>query len=168
MRERNRRDAIRLVERGDEAFVDGDVERALERYAEAAQTDETLAAAWNNLGVALMDAERYADADAALLVAQRADPGDPRPAYNRGLLNYQRGYLREARDFFAASLDAEPQYLPALWGIIKCDRDLTQSDRETLRYVRRALLLEADPRYIETLRRMRIEIEDQLDDRTGE
>lgn len=161
--ERNRRKAIKLVEQGDDALNDGDLVDALEIYAEAAQTDDSLSAAWNNLGVALMQAERYADADAALLLAERADPTDPRPAFNRGLLNYERGYLRIAREFFDAALQAEPQYLPALWGIIKCDRDLAQTSRQTLSLIRRAVLLETDTRYVESLERMRIEIEDQLE-----
>jgi len=161
---RNGREAIRFVGGGERAVEDGDLLEALEHYASATQRDESLSAGWNNFGVALMQAERYADADAALLFAQRADPTDPRPAYNRGLLNFERGYLRNARSFFETSLEAEPQYLPALWGVIKCDRALAQMSRTTLQHVRRALLLETEPRFVETLQRLRIEIEDGLND----
>lgn len=167
-REQDRRRAIKLVERGDDSMAEGELLEALEHYAQATQVDEDLAAAWNNLGVALMRTERYADADAALLLAQRADPADPRPAYNRGLLNFERGYIRQAREFFQTAIDVEPQYLPALWGAIKCDRDLAQSSKATLQLIRRALLLETDDEYLESLRLMRVEIEDQIDAQSAE
>jgi len=162
----------RLVEAlnlASDAYRTEDPERAMRGYQEAVITYGELPAAWNNLGVLLMDEERYAEAAEAFDTAARLRPTDPRPKYNLGLVFDRRGYLEEAKSHYEEALRRDANFLSALRATVRIDARLNQGSRVTLAHIRKALLLEQDPRWVEWLRMQRIRVEKLVEqvDSTG-
>lgn len=130
-------------------------ERALAQYSEYAP-------AWNNLGVTLMEQERYLEAAEAFERATDLAPNDPRPLYNHGLLWFRRAYLSEALPFFLKANNQDPNYLPALRAAIQTEIRLREVSIETLGRIKRALLLETNPDWQRFFELQRIKIESEL------
>lgn len=155
-------DARRLtkaVDLADAAGRERDNERAAELYRQAVTTYRELPAAWNNLGEILMEQEKYLQAAEAFSTAAELSPSDPRPVYNLGLLWDRRGYLREAREQYARAIGRDASFLPALRGAIRADSLLNEGDTQTLEWLKRALLLEEDPKWLKWLRLQKARIE---------
>lgn len=146
-----------------EASRISDPEKASRRYADALTRYDDFPAAWNNLGVALMARGEYLDAETAFARAAEQSRTDPRPLFNRGLLWMQRHYPADARRHFKAALERDPYYLPALRGAIECDIMLRETTPETLDNLRRALMLEKDPKWLERLESQRVKIQAGLE-----
>lgn len=141
------------AERADEPADAADTyRRAILQYRE-------YPAAWNNLGVLMMNDERYLEAAEAFSTAADLSPSDPRPLYNLGLLWDRRGYLREARQFYERALDRDANFLPALRGAIRADSLLNEGTLQTLRWLEKALMLEQDAKWREWMRLQRARIE---------
>jgi tetratricopeptide (TPR) repeat protein len=138
-------------------------EKQEEYYRRAVAYYAEYAPAWNNLGVALMDQQRYLEAAEAFQRAADLAPSDPRPLYNHGLLFFRRAYPREALPYFLEALDRDPHYLPALRAAIQSEvrqRDVSQA---TLDRIQSALLLETDPGWQRFFELQRIRIEADLE-----
>lgn len=142
-----------------EAYRTKDTDDAMRKYTEAVRQYRELPVAWNNLGVLLMNSDRSVEASSAFATAAELAPSDPRPVYNRGLLFDRKGFVREARVYYAEAIERDPQYLPALRGAIRADARRNEGSSETLEWVRRALLLEQDEAWIKWLRLQKIRIE---------
>lgn len=132
------------VELASDAYRTKEPEAAFGKYRRAVETYRELPSAWNNLGVLLMQQERYLEAAEAFRAAGDLAPTDPRPLYNLGLLWDRRGYIREARALYAEALERDPGYLPALRGGIRADSLLSEGTTQTLGWLERALLSERD------------------------
>lgn len=142
-----------------------DPSRAAQRYEEALGRYSNFPAAWNNMGVALMEQGKFLEAEQAFARAAEQSQTDPRPLFNRGLLWMRRQYPADAREHFRRALLRDPYYLPALRGQIECDVQLRQGSDETLDNIRRALMLETDPKWIERLKAQRVKIQAGLNRR---
>ncbi len=125
----------------------GRTDQAIAKYRAALQRYREFPAAWNNLGVLLMEEGRFLEAGECFAAAADLAPLDPRPAYNLGLTWDRAGYLEEALRHYNRALDRDPRYLPALRGSIRTQRYLAQGDLHTLERLRSALLLEQDPEW---------------------
>ena len=131
--------AVSLAGRGDKAMERGDTSNAIELYRKSVEAYDGFAAAWNNLGVALMRRDDFAAAEEAFIQAALADPTDPRPRYNQGLLYLERGYPADARRHFGEALKADANDLDAMMGAIRADVLLGSESDETLDLIRRSL-----------------------------
>ena len=92
-------------------------------------------------------------------------PYVPRPLYNLGLVWDGRGYVREARRFYADALNRDGSYLPALRAAIRADSILREGSDQTLEWLEKALMLEQDPKWQQWMKLQRVRIEQQLDSR---
>ncbi len=122
-------------------------QRAVELYRQAVALYPDLAAGWNNLGVALLEQQRYLEAAEAFVQAAQRAPTDPRPLYNLGLAWERTGYYRDALKHYERALARDPRYLPALRGAVRAERLLGQGRKITLDWIRTALGLERDERW---------------------
>jgi tetratricopeptide (TPR) repeat protein len=159
--------AIDLASDGDVELSRGDFEDAIRRYERSVQQFPDFHAAWNNLGVALMELDRYAEAEEAFIRASAISASDPRPRYNRGLLYLNRGYPGDARAFFETALDLEPAHLGAMWGVIKCDVLIGSEDERTLELIGMALFRVQEEGERRWLQLQRERIENLLDEQRG-
>lgn len=152
------REALALGEKGDKAYREAKYEQAADLYAQAVSQYDEFFALWNNLGTALMEIDRYQQAEEAFIRASSLNPSDPRPLYNRGLLYRNRGYPHDARRYFERALDQDDSYLDALLGSIRADITISDESARTLERIRMALFITTDPqerKYLE-LERERI------------
>ncbi|MBN8645481.1 MAG: tetratricopeptide repeat protein [Planctomycetes bacterium] len=136
--------------------------KAAERYEDAIGRYDNFPAAWNNLGVAMMQQERYLEAEQAFARAAEQSRNDPRPLYNRGLLWMRRHYPADARKHFNEALERDPYHLPSLRGSVECDIVLREPSETTLDNIRRALMLETDKKWLERLESQRVKIQSAL------
>ncbi len=139
----------------------GREDEAIAKYRAALQRYREFPAAWNNLGVLLMEQGRYLEAGECFAAAADLAPLDPRPTYNLGLTWDRAGYLEEALRHYNRALDRDPRYLPALRGSVRTERYLARGDRQTIERIRAAQLLEQDPDWREwfDLQVLRLETE---------
>jgi tetratricopeptide (TPR) repeat protein len=158
--ERDRRD--RALREADKAFRADDPEKAEALYISAITQYPDFGQAWNNLGVALMAQDRFLEAGEAFDRAADLQPTDPRPPYNRGLLWFERGYLRESMPYFLESIHRDPHYLPALRSAIRTAVRLRETSPETLAHIRTALLIDTDEKWRLYFERQRLLIEATL------
>lgn len=139
-----------------------DPEKQEQYYRQAVAYYSEYAPAWNNLGVALMDQQRYLEAAEAFQRAADLAIQDPRPLYNHGLLFFRRAYPREALPYFLEALGRDPHYLPALRASIQSEIRLRDVSQATLDRIQSALLLETDPQWQKFFEMQRIRIEADL------
>jgi tetratricopeptide (TPR) repeat protein len=158
--ERERRE--RALREADKAFRADDPARAEELYISAIRQYPDFGQAWNNLGVALMAQDRFLEAGEAFDRAADLQPTDPRPPYNRGLLWFERGYLRDSMPHFLEAIERDPNYLPALRSAIRAAVLLRDTSPETLVHIRTALLIEKDEKWRNYFERQRLLIEANL------
>ncbi len=161
-----RQRTLDLIDRGVNALDDGNNARAIELFARANANYGRISAGWNNLAIALQRAQRYDDADAAYARAAELDPTDYRPVFNRGLLHFERGFLREAGTFFERAADIDDAQLGPLVYAIRVDQRLGRQDENTLELIERAMMLETNPVYLTTLRSDRIRLMTDLERRS--
>lgn len=152
--------ARQLAEQAQRAERDGRTDEAIDLYRQAVAAYHDFPAAWNNLGYLLMNTGDALGAASAFRVAADLSPTDPRPVYNLGELWKQRGYLDEAARYYTQALERDENDLRTLRQAIYVDRHLRlRSDEVVARRIRRALLLETDPRWRDFFEREKIRIE---------
>lgn len=122
-------------------------DEAIALYHQAIDSYHDLPSVWNNLGVLLIDQQRYLDAAQAFVTANELSPADPRPLYNLGVTWERAGYLKDALRYYRQSLDRDSRYQEALRGAIRAERTLGMASEETLRRLRIALGQEQDERW---------------------
>lgn len=154
--------AFDLAVSAQKAEADGKRDQAIALYREALKQYREFPAAWNNLGVILMDSERYLEAAECFAVAADLAPRDPRPAYNTGLSWDRAGYLNEAGEHYRESLARDNRYLPALRGAVRAERLQGRASSDTLERIRTALLLEPDEQWRQWLELQRVRVEAEL------
>lgn len=158
--ERERRE--KALSEADKAFRSDDPDEAERRYMAAIRQYPDFGQAWNNLGVLLMAQERFLEAGEAFDRAADLEPTDPRPPYNRGLLWFERGYLRESMPLFLEALKRDPNYLPALRSAIRTAVRLRETSEETLAQIQSALMIEQDQQWRDYFERQRLLIKANL------
>jgi len=118
-----------------------------------------------DLSYLYLESGLHAQAQQALIEEAEISPADPRPSHNLGSLYLERGWPDEAARHFRRALERDPNYLPAMRGVVQI-ADLDRiSDPDLLALVRRALMLERDPAWEAYLRRQQLRIEQQLAER---
>ena len=157
-----------LAAQGQEAQAGGDFSRAINSYQQAVNAAPDFGAAWNNMGIALMQRQGDTDFVAAARAFQRAGallPSDPTPWRNLGLLYQQRGFQNEALAFFDQALAVDAYDRDSLRGAAVCGKDLLRADQASLDRLRRAQLNETDPKWLGIITRERMRVEQALVDR---
>lgn len=149
-------------QRAQQAAGEDDPAMAISLYREAVTAYPGLGVAWNNMGVLLMEEERYLEAAEAFAAAAEESPTDPRPLYNLGLTWDRSYYYAEALRIYLRALERDGTYLPALRGAIRAETLLGETDEETLERIRVALLREYDPRWREFFQLQRARVEEVL------
>jgi tetratricopeptide (TPR) repeat protein len=146
--DQRRVEARQAFESGEQARVAGRMDVAKAEYRRATLLDPTLAEAWNNLGVALLDEGTFLDAaDAFRRALNAAAPEDPRPARNLGYTYAQAGWAEEALKHYETALERSPNDLESIRGAVRVTKELNLADTKALERVRRALLLDRDEQW---------------------
>jgi tetratricopeptide (TPR) repeat protein len=99
--------AREVVSKGEERFAAGDAQGAAVLFSSALRLLPTLAAAWNDLGVALHALARE-DALDAFAIAVALDPDDPDALLNRALAALERGDSATAAGDARRLLELDP------------------------------------------------------------
>lgn len=155
-------DAVSHVADAQRLEARGRFDEAIAKYRAALETYREFPAAWNNLGVLLMEEGRYLESAECFMVAADQAPTDPRPTYNLGLTWDRAGYPSDAIEHYQRALRRDSRYLPALRGLIRAERLQGRGDAETLRHLRTALALEQDPRWRDWFELQRLRLESEL------
>ena len=153
------REAGRLAMEARAALDKGELEKAIELSRRSIAVNDRIYGTWNNLGVALMrQGDGMAAADAFRRAADLA-PTDPRPMENLGNVYAEAGFDAEAIEQYAAALERDPNWLPALRHGVRSAKSIRRSDERTLEWTRRGLLMEKDKawRDVFAVERMRVE-----------
>lgn len=147
--QRRKAEALEHYSAASQLHLDGLTDEALGEYRKALELDGKLYAAWNNMGQLLMAEGNYADAVSAYQIASGIEPTDPRPEYNIGLAYQQVGWARDSYKHFENALSRDPNYLPALRGLIRSAEMLGMGDTDIMSYIRNAQLRETDEQWRE-------------------
>ncbi len=145
--QRRRAQALEQYRRASTLHAQGETDEALSAYRKALELDDKLYGAWNNMGQLLMDQGNFADAVSAFKIASGIEPTDPRPEYNIGLVYQKVGWAQDSFEHFQSALDRDPNYIPALRGIIRSAEMLGKGDPQILGYIRNAQLRETDEQW---------------------
>ncbi len=163
-RDRRIRESYRLFDAGQRAQKAGNFEQAREFYAQAVELNPDLAAAWNNLGISLMEREKpdYLNAAAALRKSADLSPTDPRPYENLGLLYRRAGWYPESVRYYGMSLERDKNHLPSLRGYTLGAIETSAIDETLLGHIKQALLIETDPAWRLEFERFKLRVEGEL------
>jgi tetratricopeptide (TPR) repeat protein len=145
-----------------QAQAEEDPIEAINLYQQAVTTYSDLPAAWNNLGVLLMEEEQYIQAAEAFAEAAQRAPTDPRPAYNLGLTWERAAYVSDALVHYANALEKDPRYLPALRGAVRAEALQGTFSDVTAERIRIALMLEQDEAWRQFFERQKSRVENEL------
>lgn len=156
------REASELAIQAKAAADEGEVEEAIDLNRRAIALDATLAGAWNNLGVLLMQQQNYRDAIEAFSRAADLLPADPRPYENIAHSYREAGYSSDAYLYFTKSLERDPNWLNSLRGVVACAQELNLSNPSLLANIRRGLLIESDPAWRMVFNRAKLRVEAEL------
>jgi Tfp pilus assembly protein PilF len=149
--QRRRQEAIEHYNTASQLHLDGKNDEALSEYRKALELDDQLYAAWNNMGQLLMNEGNNSDAVAAFQIASSIEQTDPRPVYNIGLVYQKVGWAKDSYTYFQSSLERDPNYLPAIHGLIRSAEMLGLGDERILEHIRNAQLRETDQEWREYL-----------------
>lgn len=157
--QRSRAKAIELFREASQLHEDEEFDKALIKYRESIEQDNTLFAAWNNMGQLMMQQKNYADAVAAYKIASDLQINDPRPDYNIGLAYQTIGWGKESYTHFQRSLDRDANYLPALRGAVRSAEMLGVGDQRVLDFIQNGQLRETNDQWREYFDRQRFRVE---------
>ncbi len=133
------------------ALAEGQAERALPLLSDCIASGEDADLARLNLGMALVDLGRPAEAEPHLLTAAQALPQLPEPCFRLGQIAAQRGEHARARTQFDAALARDPTHVMSLVGLAAIEDHAGRPDL-ALSLIDTALLLAPEDRGIRTLR----------------
>lgn len=157
-----------LAARGQSALRSKNYDEAISFTQQAVAMNPDFGAAWNNLGLAFMQRGRDTDYIAAQQSFQKAAgllPSDPTPYRNLGLLYQARGFEEDALRNFENALLVNEYDIQSLRGATQSIKLLRKSDPLTLDRLRKAQMIETDPKWLEIIKRERIRVQGELDER---
>ena len=135
---------------------------ATRQYRDAVTLNPELPAAWNNLGILLMEQKEYMNAATAFRRAADLLPSDPRPYENLGLCYRSARHVKESIEYYGKSLERDGNWLPSLRGAILGAMELQIVDELLLERVDRALLIETDAAWRLELGRYKLRAQGEL------
>lgn len=162
--QRQRQEALVHYQKASALASDDKPDEALAEYRKALELNDQLYAAWNNMGQLLMAQGNYADAVGAYQIASGIEPTDPRPEYNIGLAYQQVGWAQDAYSHFEKSLERDPNYMPAMRGLVRSAEMQGRGDPELLKIIKQAELRETDASWRSYFRDQQYRVQSMLDD----
>ena len=135
---------------------------ATKQYKEAVTLNPELPAAWNNLGILLMDQKDFMNSATAFRKAADLLPSDPRPYENLGLCYRSAKHPKESLEFYGKSLERDENWLPSLRGAILSSMEGQMVDEVLLERINRALLIETDAAWRLELERYKLRVQGEL------
>jgi tetratricopeptide (TPR) repeat protein len=145
--------AARLSREAQRLELAGDDDGAINKYREALTEYNEVPAAWNNLGRLLMKQGQNLQAAEAFKTASELSPTDPRPMHNLGALWESLGYYDDATRWYNEALKRDADYLPALRRFLLVQELRQTPDETTPERLKKALLMETDPWWINRFKR---------------
>ena len=140
----------------------GNAALATRQYRDAVTLNPELPAAWNNLGILLMNQQDYLNSATSFRRAADLLPTDPRPFENLGLCYRSAGHARESLEYYTRSLERDENWLPSLRGGILSAMELQEVDEVLLERIDRALLLEKDAAWRLEFERYKLRVQGEL------
>lgn len=165
-RDESLREAASLATQADRAMRAGRHDSAIDLGRRAVALQPSLGAAWNNLGISLMETGQNMDAVQAFQRAADVSPTDPKPYENLGLLYMRVGWGEDALKYYERSLERDPNWLPSLRGAAAAAKALLRSSEGGLEVVKRGLLIEQDSQWRRVFESERLRITGELTERT--
>jgi tetratricopeptide (TPR) repeat protein len=151
-----------IARRAQQSVERGRVDEAITRYQQALGAYDDFPAAWNNLGVLLMEQERYLEAADAFAAAGERAPSDPRPVFNLGLTWERASYVDEALQHYERALSRDPRYLPAIRGAVRAEQSLGVASDASAERLRIGLMIERDEGWRDFFEQQRIRVDAEL------
>ncbi|MBL4698282.1 MAG: tetratricopeptide repeat protein [Phycisphaerales bacterium] len=145
---RQRAEALEHYQKASALHLDDKFDDALSEYRLALELDDKLYAAWNNMGQLLMAEGNYHDAVSAFQIASGIETTDPRPEYNIGIAYQKVGWANDSYTHFKNAIERDPNYVPALRGLIRSAEMLGMGDPQIMDYIRNAQLRETDEQWV--------------------
>lgn len=140
----------------------GHLALATRQYKEAVTLNPELPAAWNNLGILLMNQSDYMNSATAFRKAADLLPSDPRPYENLGLCYRNAQHPVESLEFYGKSLERDENWLPSLRGAILSSMEGQIVDEVLLERINRALLIETDAAWRLEIERYKLRVQGEL------
>jgi tetratricopeptide (TPR) repeat protein len=152
-------EARQLAAQAQEAQLAGKTDQAIALYQQSLAQTKELGFVQNNLGILLMEQDNYLGAVALFEDAAEVMPESAKPLYNTGLAYSRRGWDEKAMGYFEKALAREPSDRDTLRAAVVSAKRLDRSDDSSMARVRRALMIETDPRWkrLEESEQFRIE-----------
>jgi len=151
-----------IARRAQRSVERGRPEEAITRYQQALAAYDDFPAAWNNLGVLLMQQQRYLEAADAFAAASERAPADPRPVFNLGLTWERASYLDQALAHYERSLSRDPRYLPAIRGAVRAEQALGAVSEASPERLRIGLMIERDEVWRAYFEQQRIRVDAEM------
>ncbi len=161
-----RDEAIRLAVRGKAAYDKGELANSIEHYKKSIETFGEIPGVRTNLGVALLDHNELLQAADTLKAEVQLFPGESEQALtNLGVIYADKGWAKEALEYFNRALEQAPRDPVALRGAIEAMINTNADENETLKLVKRAQLVERNPKIQEHYKWLQIGLETTIKDR---
>jgi len=163
-REQSVQEATRLFNMGRVAEKNRKWADAEVYYRQSISAYDDLAAAWNNLGVVMVQQQNYLEATNAFRRVADLLPQDPTPYENLGITYQRAGYADDALRAYESSLERDPNWLPSIRGYASSVKLLNRANDGDLEVLRRGLMLETDQKWRDLYDFQRLRIEQDLAD----
>ncbi len=135
-------------------------DQAIKLYREAVEVYPESPFAWNNLGRLFMQRQENMEAATAFEQAARLSTADPVPVHNLGTLYESMGWENDAQRYYTEALQRDPNYVPSLRRSVWLDVSYNKVTDLTEQRLKRALMLNKDPKWQELLLRAKVRMSD--------